>query len=154
PRAPLVFLIRYRSLSGAGSSRMVRGGLVSRILSGTIARPPMTISLGRRLPAASSSLPQSRNGPGRPAEPRHPRGWHPPPLLFGLAPEGVSRARPVARPAGELLPPRFTLPPTTCAAGAVCFLWHYPYPETGRWALPTTAPCGVRTFLPASLPWG
>jgi hypothetical protein len=32
---------------------------------------------------------------------------------------------------------------------AVCFLWHYPDPsQLGRWVLPTTAPCGVRTFLP------
>ena len=30
-------------------------------------------------------------------------------LLFGLAPDGVYRARPVTRPAGELLPHRFTL---------------------------------------------
>src|SRR5690606_1355345 len=29
---------------------------------------------------------------------------------------------------------------------AVCFLWHCPYPH-GRWALPTTAPYGARTFL-------
>ena len=29
--------------------------------------------------------------------------------LFGLAPDGVCRARPVTRPAGELLPHRFTL---------------------------------------------
>jgi hypothetical protein len=31
--------------------------------------------------------------------------------LFGLAPGGVYRARPVTRPAGELLPHRFTLTP-------------------------------------------
>ena len=30
---------------------------------------------------------------------------------------------------------------------AVCFLWHFPCPR-GRWALPTTASCGARTFLP------
>jgi len=30
-------------------------------------------------------------------------------LLFGLAPNGVYQARPVTRPAGELLPHRFTL---------------------------------------------
>ncbi len=30
-------------------------------------------------------------------------------LLFGLAPDGVYQARPVTRPAGELLPHRFTL---------------------------------------------
>ena len=30
---------------------------------------------------------------------------------------------------------------------AVCFLLHFPEP-CGRWALPTTLSCGVRTFLP------
>ena len=30
---------------------------------------------------------------------------------------------------------------------AVCFLWHFPWPR-GRWALPTIAPYGARTFLP------
>ena len=29
---------------------------------------------------------------------------------------------------------------------AVCFLWHCPAGHPG-WALPTTLPCGVRTFL-------
>ena len=34
------------------------------------------------------------------------------------------------------------------AAGvAVSFLWHFPW-GCPRWALPTTLPCGVRTFLP------
>jgi hypothetical protein len=36
-------------------------------------------------------------------------------------------------------------------AEAVYSLWHFPYPVPrcvpGRWALPTIAPCGVRTFL-------
>jgi hypothetical protein len=36
-------------------------------------------------------------------------------------------------------------------AEAVYFLWHFPYPgrvkQPGRWALPTTEPFGVRTFL-------
>ncbi len=31
---------------------------------------------------------------------------------------------------------------------AVCFLLHFPEP-CGRWALPTTLSCGVRTFLPS-----
>src|SRR3954464_6433647 len=57
--------------------------------------------------------------------------------LFGLAPGGVCRARPVTRPAGELLPHRFTLtsvPPQTCCAGAeaVYSLWHFPYPSHSR----------------------
>ncbi len=41
------------------------------------------------------------------------------------------------------------------AAVAVCFLWHFPYPmreRNGRWALPTTAPFGVRTFLRGTSP--
>jgi hypothetical protein len=49
--------------------------------------------------------------------------------LFGLAPGGVCRARPVARSAGELLPRRFTLTEAgRRPASAVCFLWHFPYP--------------------------
>ncbi len=65
----------------------------------------MTISLGRRLPDASSSRPGSwmRNEPLRAAPERANF------FLLGLAPNGVYRARPVARPAGELLPHRFTL---------------------------------------------
>ena len=67
--------------------------------------------------------------------------------LFGLAPSGVYRARPVARPAGELLPRRFTLTARAEAREAVCFLLHFPWPH-GRWVLPITASCGARTFLP------
>jgi len=65
----------------------------------------MTISLGRRLPDASSSRPGSwmRNEPLRAALERANF------FLLGLAPNGVYRARPVTRPAGELLPHRFTL---------------------------------------------
>src|SRR6478609_2532278 len=70
-------------------------------------------------------------------------------VLSGLAPGGVYLAFPVTREAGGLLHHRFTL---TCPSRpepemqAVCFLWHWPagYPE---WALPTTLPCGARTFL-------
>ena len=85
----------------------------------------MIIFLGRRLPCASSDLPGGRNGPGRSvcsqAAKRHGE-----PLrladrlctapLFGLAPDGVYRARPVTRPAGELLPHRFTLTPAEAQA--------------------------------------
>jgi len=70
---------------------------------------------------------------------------------LGLAPSGVCRAESVTRSAGALLPHRFTL---TCAVltrgpgppSAVCSLWHFP---AGRpdWVLPSTLPCGVRTFL-------
>jgi hypothetical protein len=78
----------------------------------------MIIFLGRRLPGASSDLPEGRTGPDRSVciEPVERCGY---PLrltdsgrtapLFGLAPDGVYRAKPVTRPAGELLPRRFTL---------------------------------------------
>ena len=85
--------------------------------------PRMIIYLGRRLPDASSDLPGSRDGSGRSVSGgRSGRHGKPHRLvgpfrsapLFGLAPDGVYRARPVTRPAGELLPHRFTL----TAAGA------------------------------------
>ena len=79
----------------------------------------MIIYLGRRLPGASSDLPGSRDGSGRSVSGRAAsrRRGKPHRLvqpirsapLFGLAPDGVCRARPVTRPAGELLPRRFTL---------------------------------------------
>ena len=65
--------------------------------------------------------------------------------LSDLAPGGVYLAAPVTRHAGGLLHHRFTL--TGCAsAPAVYFLWHCPAGHPG-WALPTTLPCGARTFL-------
>ena len=95
--------------------------------------------------------------PSRPAVARralaaYPRGNERATLpLLGLAPGGVCRAAGVTPGAGALLPHRFTL---TCATpyrstaspSAVCSLWHFP---AGRpdWVLPSTLPCGVRTFL-------
>jgi hypothetical protein len=64
----------------------------------------MTISLVRRLLDASSSLPGSSAGPDRSAC-RLGDNY----FLFGLAPGGVCLARPVTKPAGALLPHRFTL---------------------------------------------
>ena len=69
--------------------------------------------------------------------------------LSDLAPGGVYRAARVTPGAGALLPHRCTL---ACASrlpgppSAVCSLWHCP---AGRpdWVLPSTMPCGVRTFL-------
>ncbi len=56
------------------------------------------------------------------------------------------------QPSGALLPHHFTL---TCQAAsgltsAVCFLWRCPAQGSRLprgWALPTTVPCRVRTFL-------
>jgi len=66
--------------------------------------------------------------------------------LLDLAPGGVYRAATVARRAGGLLHHRFTL--TAAGAAAVCSLWHCPAGCPG-WVLPTTSPCGARTFLDA-----
>ena len=134
------------------------GGPVSRILSEVGPKPSlrMTISLGRRSPDASSDLPGSRDGPGRPVagDVRLVRaGADDTAPLFGLAPDGVYRARAVARPAGELLPHRFTLT-STPAKGRWRFVFCGTVPTrvNERWALPTIAPYGVRTFLPAMSP--
>src|SRR5690606_34205041 len=69
----------------------------------------------------------------------------PPASLLGLAPGGVCRAGPVARSAGGLLLHPFTL---ACARrpSAVCSLLHFPSGHPA-WELPSTLPCGVRTFL-------
>src|SRR5208283_3639210 len=104
----------------------------------------MIISLGNRLLDSSSGLPGSRWRAGPTRWAAIARG---PCSLFDLAPSGVYRARPVAQPAGELLPHRFTLTARAEAREAVCFLLHFPWPR-GRWALPITASCGARTFLP------
>ena len=95
--------------------------------------PCVTIPLGRRLLDGSCGLP---GFDGRAAL-----------TLLDLAPGGVCRATRVTPGAGALLPHRFTL---TCARrtgpSAVCSLLHCP---AGRpdWVLPSTVPCGVRTFL-------
>src|SRR5262249_3830771 len=70
------------------------------------------ISLGRRLPGASSGHTREPHA-GR-ASPALASGIA---LLFGLAPDGVYRADPVTRVAGELLPHRFTL--TALASGGL-----------------------------------
>ena len=111
-----------------------RVGLYAGFCSGPCG-PVTAIPLGRRLPAGSSGLPEGRTGGqpipsarpcsgwGLPSRPGHPRRWCAltapfHPYLCGL-----------------------DEPPS-----AVCSLWHFP---AGRpdWVLPSTLPCGVRTFL-------
>lgn len=106
------------------------------------------IPLGDALPRRSSSLPGSdashANAP-----------------LFGLAPDGVYRARSCCQSCGGLLPHRFTLacagacaPKDTAALrrqiwpSAVCFLLHFPSPHGAR-PLAGILLCGARTFLHA-----
>ncbi len=95
----------------------------------------MAISLGRRLPVASSDLPGGHDGPGRPVDGCGKCRAHHCPLL-GLAPDGVYRARPVTRPAGELLPHRFTLTagvdPEGAASGGGLFSVALSLPDRGR----------------------
>ncbi len=66
--------------------------------------------------------------------------------LFGLAPGGVYRASPVARPAGGLLLHLFTLTRFSrgLAGGFFSVALSRGHP---RWTLSSTLPCGVRTFL-------
>src|SRR3954470_24446584 len=66
--------------------------------------------------------------------------------LSDLAPGGVCRAARVTPGAGGLLHRRFTLTGPSGDGPAVCSLWHCPAGHPG-WALPTTLPCGARTFL-------
>ena len=87
-------------------------GPVSRVLSPGREPGETVISLGRRLPGASSG------------HTREPHAGHASPvladriaLLLGLAPGGVYRAGAVTHAAGELLPHRFTL--TALAGGGL-----------------------------------
>ena len=125
-----------------GVKQKSRSEPVSRVLSRA------AISLGRRLPAASSNLPGSDGGPNRPA-PETVSGS----FLLGLAPSGVCPATAVTRSAVRSYRTISPLPHhcrSTCVergtGAAVYFLWHFPDP-CGRWALPTTVSCGARTFL-------
>ena len=133
-------------LARTGLKKM-RSGPVSRVLSWA------TISLGRRLLDGSSNLPGrlTRRTAPRPVAVSNSRNF----ALLGLASGGVYQAEPVTRPAGALLPHRFTLaslsPPASFPAdkrqrSAVYFLWHCPG-SCERWALPTTVSCEARTFL-------
>src|SRR4051794_23940918 len=114
----------------------------------------MTISLGRRSPGASSDLPGSRHGSGQSAAVGPSLSALPDDVapLFGLAPGGVCRARPVTRPAGELLPRRFTL--TAPARGPRGGLFSVALsllgsPSGGRYPPPRPVESGLSS--PASL---
>jgi hypothetical protein len=96
-----------------------------------------TIHLRRPLPAASSDLPVCSGGP-----PSHAH------CLILLR---VGFAEPHRSP-GTLVVSYTTLspspPPCRGTGEAVCFLWHFPAGHPGS-VLPTTLPCGARTFLGA-----
>ena len=110
-------------------------GSVSRVLSRTV------IYLDRLLPVGSSDLPAGI------ARARHRQTWSC--RWWGLPCRRRHRRR------GALLPHHFTIAPAAVLrqqdAGAVCFLWHFPW-GCPRWPLAITVPCPARTFLPA--PYG
>ena len=108
----------------------------------------MTISLGRRLPDASSSRPGRNDETGRfvPTKAAPKRGLCRTPSCLTLLPMGFTEPD---RSPGLLVSSYLTVSPLPAerTPQAVCFLWHFPWPR-GRWALPTIEPCGARTFLP------
>jgi hypothetical protein len=131
---------------GADESTYRPGSVVRTSRSGRA-----TIHLRLPLPTASSGLPAGSGGP--PSNACAVASNRNPPRPFDLAPGGVYRAARVTSHAGGLLHHRFTLTPPDAdqwatSGEAVCFLWHCPAGHPG-WALPTTLPCGARTFLGA-----
>lgn len=94
------------------------------------------IHLGAALPWRSSSLPGSGASSAIAS-------------LFGLAPDGVCRASPVASPAVGFYPTISPLPDLALREpSAVCFLLHFPSPRGAR-RLAGILLCGARTFLRA-----
>ena len=113
----------------------------------------MTISLGRRLPGASSDLPGGRHGSGQSADTNRARWQNSAPLPPYLVLLPVGFAEPGRSP-GLLVSSYLAvspLPRGPSPRGGL-FSVALSLPVTGRWALPTTAPCGVRTFLRGMTP--
>ncbi len=77
---------------------------------------------------------------------REPRAGNPQTLLYlALLRVGFTEL-PVSPPG--LVSSYLTVSPLPRHAGeAVCFLWHFPARHRD-WVLPSTLPCGARTFLP------
>ena len=122
---------------GRGDGRHRAGGRTSRTVSRILCGPegPRRPSIWeRRHRRPRAAYPGARAGSPR----THPV-W--PCSRWGLP----SRAGHPAR-WWSLTPPFHPYRPCPAARPAVCSLWHCPAGHPG-WALPTTAPCGVRTFL-------
>src|SRR6188508_752071 len=98
-------MLGSRGKAHAGGEAPVENSVRDGLSAAEVSRGgEMIISLGRRLPGASSSHTREPHA-GRASPALASRIA----LLFGLAPGGVYRASPVTRAAGELLPHRFTL---------------------------------------------
>jgi hypothetical protein len=115
---------------------------VGRVLC-TRLRGSTVIHLGLPLPAASCGLPA---GIGRAALNRSRSSLANQRTLLTLLRVGFTE--PPQSPAALVV--SYTtvspLPRRPAGTGAVCFLWHCPAGHPGS-ALPTTLPCGARTFL-------
>jgi len=101
---------------------------ISRVLSRTV------IYLGRRLPVASCGLPETRMGR---AVPR---------LCLALLPVGVTWP-PVSPRTPVVSYTTFSPLPGWLTNLAVCFSVALFRRVAPTWALPSTVPCGARTFL-------
>ena len=88
---------------------------ISRVLSPRRSVGAAIIYLERQLPAASSSLPETRTVRVAPCPPERDSS------LFGFAPDGGCLAARVTTDAGGLLHHLFTITKTTEVALAVCF---------------------------------
>src|SRR5919201_1174704 len=108
-------------------------------------RGAAVIHLGLPLPAASCGLPASIGRAALERSRREPAV----PLLTLLR---VGFTEPPQSPAALVVSYTTVSPlPRRKDAGAVCFLWHCPAGHPGS-ALPTTLPCGARTFLTGLAP--
>ena len=105
---------------------------------------PVIIHLGLPLPTASCGLPA---GIERATRLRSSASFPSPRLLTLLR---VGFAKPPQSPA-VLVVSYTTVSPLPGLLLAVCSLWHFPAGRPG-WELPTTLPCGVRTFLDTFMP--
>ena len=99
-------------------------------------------------PGVAAGLQRPTRGLGRATLPPAPRGPGSAPL-FGLAPGGVCRASLSPGCWCALTAPFHPYRAASRRPGGM-FLWHCPRGHP-RWALPSTPPCGVRTFLPRPL---
>ena len=128
-----------RFAEGVRDEPACRPGSVSARLTATRSA---TIHLGLPLPTASCGLPVSSGGPPSNAHARSE-------LLF-LTLLQVGFTEPLRSP-GTLVVSYTTVSPLpSCrSTAAVCSLWHCPAGHPG-WVLPTTLPCGARTFLDGS----
>src|SRR6201989_1758901 len=108
-------------------------------------RGAAVIHLGLPLPTASCGLPASIGRAALDRSRREPAV----PLLTLLR---VGFTEPPQSPAALVVSYTTVSPlPRRRDAGAVCFLWHCPAGHPGS-ALPTTLPCGARTFLTGLAP--